>query len=517
MKYLFSIAVLFLFGGALLGQDLDLKELPESHISKAEVEAHLRFLASDELRGRRTGSEGNNIAARYIAANLEALGFKPAPGADEGFFQYVYFEQNQAPEASTLTLHKEELAFGDDYIITRGDALDFDGRAVFAGYGWVDKAKGHDDYEDLDVEGKLVIVLPGTPEGQSPQEQFDAGLEKYRFAQEHGAAALLELYRLNYPWPIFRNYFGRSSMRLIGSKEETQAEGNEKAMPYGWIKDISDGEAFQRLKKGKKVNASFSTTGPKRTELKSQNVIGVLEGSDPVLKKEYVVISAHYDHIGVGKQSGQPYTEQDSIFNGARDDAFGVTAILAAARSYSQERPKRSILFAAFTAEENGLLGSTYFAENPLVPLQNIIFNANNDTPGYNDTSIISIFGFGRTGTDEHVEEGLAAFGLKVFPDPAPEQNLFDRSDNVSFAKKGIPALTFSPGFTSFDDEINKYYHQAADNPESINFDYLQQYAKAYTYAVRLIANDAVAPFWESGDKYEEAGKSLYQNKVNQP
>ncbi len=512
-KHVLFLLLAVAFSG-LLAQNAELSTLPEYHIPKSEVETHLRFLASDELQGRYTGSPGNNIAARYIAANLNALGFEPAPGADEGFFQYMYFEKTTAPAKSTLSLHKDDFVYKEDYILMRGEALDVDSRAVFAGYGWVDEENGHDDYADLDVAGKVVFVISGTPESQAPQESFRAISEKMRIAQEKGAAALFEIYRINFPWPMARSYFGGSNMSLA---EDESDEASANPMPFGWIKDISDTDVYQRLRDGKKVKVSFSNSGFQKERMRSQNVVGVLEGSDPALKDEYVVISAHYDHVGVGKQGGQPYTEQDSIFNGARDDAMGVSTILTAARVFAQERPRRSILFAAFTGEELGLLGSEYFTQHPLIPLDQIVFNANNDTPGYSDTTIISIFGYGRTGTDLQVEKGLASFGLKVFGDPAPEQNLYDRSDNVSFAKFGIPALTFSPGFTSFDEEINKYYHQAIDNPDSINFDYLQRYAKAYTYTVRLIADSDKRPFWVEGDKYESAGKKLYGPGVDRP
>ena len=200
----------------------------------------------------------------------------------------------------------------------------------------------------------------------------------------------------------------------------------------------------------------------------------------------------------------------DTIFNGARDNAFGTVAVLAAAESFTQLKPKRSILFIAYTAEEMGLLGSRHYAEHPLVPLNKTVFNMNCDGAGYNDVTKITVIGLDRTGVKNEFMKATKAFGLTAQDDPAPEQNLFDRSDNVSLAAKGIPAPTYSPGFNAFDAEINKYYHQAADNPDNIDHNYLLKYAQSYTYAARLIANRTQAPVWIKGDKYEQAYNKLF-------
>jgi Zn-dependent M28 family amino/carboxypeptidase len=165
----------------------------------------------------------------------------------------------------------------------------------------------------------------------------------------------------------------------------------------------------------------------------------------------------------------------------------------------------------AVTGEEVGLLGSQYYASQPLVPLENTIFNLNTDGAGYNDITKVSMLGFGRTGTDQELENAAAAAGLSIIADPAPEQGLFDRSDNVSFARMGVPALTLSPGFQSFDAEIQKYYHQVTDEADSIDFEYLYKYCKVFVEAARNIANMETLPFWKEGDKYEQSGKDLYK------
>jgi len=189
---------------------------------------------------------------------------------------------------------------------------------------------------------------------------------------------------------------------------------------------------------------------------------------------------------------------------------MGTVAIINAAKYFSQYPPKRSLLFLAVTAEEVGLLGSSWYKEFPVIPYERTVFNLNTDGAGYNDTSIATILGLGRTNADQSIIKGCEAFGLKVGGDPAPEQNLYDRSDNVNFAIKGVPAITFSPGVAAFDEEINKYYHQPIDEVESMDFDYVMKFNWAFVYSAQLIANMETTPYWTTGDKYESAAKTLY-------
>ena len=171
---------------------------------------------------------------------------------------------------------------------------------------------------------------------------------------------------------------------------------------------------------------------------------------------------------------------------------------------------KRSALFVLFTAEEKELVGSRYLANNPIIPNEQIVFCWNSDNGGYNDTTISTIIGLERTTAAQYIKDANVAFGLTAIDDPAGEQGLFDRSDNVSFARKGIPAPTYSLGFRAFDAEIMKYYHQPGDNPNTVDYDYLEKFFKSYVYASRLIGNAAETPFWLPGDKYYETGLELY-------
>jgi Zn-dependent M28 family amino/carboxypeptidase len=203
--------------------------------------------------------------------------------------------------------------------------------------------------------------------------------------------------------------------------------------------------------------------------------------------------------------------KMDSIYNGARDNAIGVTAVIDAAKYFAQYPPKRSVLFMAYAAEEVGELGSKYFAAHPTIPLKQIVYNLNIDNASYNDTSIVTVVGLGRTSADGDIKKACAAFGLTAKPDPAPEQNLFDRSDNAQLAVKGIPAPTFSLGIQKFDEEINKRYHQLSDEVGNFDLNYAMKYIHSFILAARNIADDPKQPEWKKGDKYEAASKLLYE------
>ncbi|GAB4026850.1 M28 family peptidase [Spirosoma gilvum] len=472
--------------------------LPEFSIPRAEVEAHIRFIASDELQGRRTGEPGNWTAARYIAEQFRLLGLKPAVTTDnrQDYFQRIDFEKVKAATAATLVMGKDTLKLGKELAVMAGSATNITGEVVYVGYGLTD---GEDGYKGRDVKGRIVVAQGGSPEAKGPGAIFGASTAKRKLASEKGAAALIELYSESIPWNFVNQYFSREQVAL--------PSGGGAPIAHLWINNANN--QYKQLKEpGQTV--TLSTTGRPKTMAPSANVAGIIEGSDPKLKDEYVVLSAHFDHVGVGKQGGAPYQPSDSIFNGARDNAIGTVAILEAAKVLSQQRPKRSVLVLALTGEEVGLLGSRYYSEHPLVPLKQTIFDFNTDGAGYSDTTIVSVIGLERTGAKAEIEAGAKAFGLSVLAEPAPEQGLFDRSDNVNFATKGVPAPDFAPGFKSFDAEIAKYYHQAADNPETLNFSYVLRFCQAYAHAARLIADRATRPQWSAGDKYEAAGKALY-------
>lgn len=498
MKKIFATALLVV---GVLVPSFAQKEtsLPEFKLQKSEMEAHMRFLAADELMGRRTGEQGNLVAARYIAEQFRRFGLTYAP-SQTSFMQPVPLEKMGALGKGELVVGTETLRSGQDWILMSGDASDIDTPLVYAGFGLENADKGWNDYKGLDVKGKVVLVQSGSPEATAPLEIINASEEKRKVAAQKGAVAVIEIFKASTPWSFVTKFFG-------GERVALAADGKPVTLPHAWVNG-QEAKFTKLLRAADKVR--LQTAGRSLQVVNGYNVVAYIEGTDAKLKDEYVLLSAHYDHIGVGKQGGQPYTSEDSIFNGARDNAFGTVSLLAAAEALSKRPPKRSVLLLALTGEELGLLGSKYYASHPLLPPNKCIFNLNTDGAGYTDTSLLAVIGLDRTGARAEIETASKAFGLEVVADPAPEQGLFDRSDNVSFAKLGIPAPTISPGFRTFDAELMKNYHQVSDNPETIDFGYLLKYSQAYAYAARLIADRALAPQWSKGDKYEEAAKALY-------
>ncbi len=355
------------------------------------------------------------------------------------------------------------------------------------------------DFEAKDLTGKVVVALCGAPGVSNPREWFGISRDKRARAETAGAVALIELYNsTGIPWSLLTRFLGRTRVSID--------DGGSDLLSI-WVND-SNNEKIE-LFRGEDATASMKIEGAISRSIASQNVVGYIEGTDPELKDEYIVYSAHYDHVGVGR----PDDEGDSIYNGARDNAVGTVTVLSMAEYFAQHPPKRSALFILFTAEEKGLLGSRHYVENSPVSLDQIVYCFNSDNGGYNDTSLATIIGLDRTTARDEIVEACETFGLQAIEDPAKEQGLFDRSDNVNFAAKGIPAPTFSLGFTAFDEEIGKYYHRPGDDPESLDYEYLLKFFRAYVYSGLLIADREDRPFWVEGDKYHEAGMNLYNGQ----
>ncbi len=483
----------------LLGANAQkISKLPEYSLSKKEIEAHIRFIASDEMLGRRTGEITNNVTARYIAEQFRLHGLK-TPNEQKDYLQPVPFENTKPVKKGEIYVGNDSLRWTKDFIMLSGKATKLENLpVVFVGYGWVDEKQ--DDYKGIDVKGKIVIAQLGIPNSDDPYENILGSVKKAEFAAKNGAAAFIQLYNLKFPWAAIANYKGGESLSLVPDNQVNME------MPHLWVSNTH----LKKFAKETLSTLSMNVSEVTKKTVMSYNVLGVLEGSDPILKNEYIVLTAHFDHVGTGKNGGR-VTATDTIFNGARDNAFGTTAILSAVKAFTQKPAKRSILFIAYTGEEIGLLGSKYYSEHPLVPLKQCVYSLDCDGAGYNDTTKVTVIGFDRTNAQPQIEAGAKAYGLTAINDPAPEQNLFDRSDNVSLAAKGIPSPDFAPGFTAFDAEINKFYHQVSDSPESVNYNYLLKFCQAYIYSARLIGDRPTAPKWKVGDKYEKAFNELYK------
>jgi len=448
MKNILIIFFLSIFISNIQAQN-DVKKVIET-VSKSKIEGHIYFLASDELKGRQTGTAENKIAAQYLANMLRSYGVKPIPQT-RSYLQPVALKKTSAASKTILKYGSVEL---NEIFNINSASIDYKGNAVFVNYG------SEEDYKNIDVKGKYVISIVGPTENNNLGAGLNLAENKSLLAKKNGALGLIE------------------------------------------VCNLSDG-----FTKSKEQKIELKIKGIENSTIYSQNVVGMVEGTDPKLKNEYIIYSAHYDHVGIGKA-----VKNDSIYNGARDNAVGTVTVLSAAENIAKYPTKRSALFILFTGEEKGLLGSEWYVEHPVVPLKQMVYCFNSDNGGYNDTSKATIIGLNRTTAKDDIIKAAAQFKLEAIDDPAPEQGLFDRSDNVNFALKGIPAPTFSLGFTSFNEEITKYYHQVTDNPDSVDYDYLYKFFQSYVLACRNIANNPKTPFWIEGDKYYEAGKKLYQD-----
>lgn len=446
------------------------------------------FVSSDEMRGRNTGTLENEITARYIAEQFRLNGVKMAPGADS-YMQQVSLVKEVSPKKSTLQAGDSTFILEDDYVFYTSGNGSFDGEMVYAGYGL------EEDLAGLDLKGKIVVAKAGN--GTPGTRISTYTILKQELVAKAGGVGLVELFKPNrYPWKMIVYYFSGERYKIDTGEESSN-------FPSIWLKD-DDGSLLDYFQNTDSLMGKLDISGMKNEKLKVPNVIGYIEGTDPKLRDEVIIISAHLDHVGVSPN------EEDSIWNGARDNGIGISNMLVAAKYLSSHPPKRSIAFLACNAEEKGLLGSRWYADHPLIPMNKTIYNLNTDSGGYNDVSLVTVIGFGRTTMTQNLVKAAAAFGLKAIDDPLPEENFYDRSDNASFAAKGVPSVSFDPGLTAMDEAITKYYHQPADEANTLDFDYLIKYSKAYIYAVTLIANTAEPIWWTQGDKYEQAGQALY-------
>lgn len=489
MRQLLSYFLFIYLATSAIAQDS--KEMVAETINKDKIAGHIYFLADDLLQGRETGTTENKIAASYIANQLRAAGAKPIPQT-ETYYQQVPMELVYPPRGFSLNINGTEVKAK---IAMESGKLDQTVEGVYLGYGT------EDDFKGVNVNKKIVLLKGGSAEDQGVRSSYMSRSAKSERAKAAGALAVIELIKADEgSWGYLQDNFSAARTQLAG-----QIDKNSRGFSYVWVQDEYGALAldFEQGKTAIKLMCSGQRTEP----LSSQNVVGYIEGTDPELKNEFIIYSAHYDHIGVDDTK-----EGDGIYNGARDNAVGVTTVLSMAEHLGKHPTKRSALFILFTAEEKGLLGSKYYVENPIFPLDQMVFCFNSDNGGYNDTSIATIVGLGRTSAENNIKMAANAYQLTAKDDPAPDQGLFDRSDNVNFAKAGIPAPTYSLGFNAFDAEIMKYYHQPGDHADNLDYDYLEQFFRSYVLSGVLIGNDPVTPTWNAGDKYEAAAKKLYKN-----
>ena len=459
-------------------------------IDPIEAEAHLRFLTADELKGRNTGTSELLITGRYIAEQFRRFGLIPLGDVEEDYLQRVPLHTTQAPTEALVTMLDHEFKIGKELAMLAGNNGSIKAPMVYL--------TSLEDYPPDSVKGKVVVTVLRNPRSAMTNPDLVKSLEAT------GAAGLIQLFGpgQRIPWKLILNYLNQERMLIGDSVEE-----DEQNMPHLWVHDSAN-VLIQQLKENPNGYVSIDIKGIKKIKVEAYNVVGKVEGIDPELKQEHFVMCAHYDHVGVQAGEGA-----DSIYNGTRDNGIGTTGLLNAAKYFGKYPPRRSIIIIALTGEEKGLLGSQYYVNHPKIPLEKTVFAFNIDNSGYTDTDAITLLDTNRTNIDKLVYQAAAEVGLGVTGDRLPSQNYYERSDQVSFAAKGVPAVNFKMAMTAFDEGISKYYHRPSDEFHSVDLEYIHKYWKAYLRAAELIGNWDQRPYWIEGDKFEPAGNKLYDYK----
>src|ERR1043166_6271425 len=478
-------------------------------IAAAQLRDYLSFIASDEMEGRDTPSRGLDTTAKFLAMNLHRWGFKPA-GDDGTYFQRIELRRNRtASEQTKVQISGRALTLGNDFIPASGSGT-VTGPLVFAGSGWFVKSKDLDAYKGIDPAGKIAVVF-GTP-NQSPRGISRAELGKtgedsiapVEYARQKGVAGIIYIPDAQYVanWPRIRIRVMERGATFVAKFQTQQppptlpsvvvspdvvnslfAGEKEQASAILNATSVTNLPAPFAFNADKKVTLSMANTSE---SLKTQNVVAIWEGSDPVLESEYVALGAHYDHIG----TGCPPVGDDHICNGADDDGSGTTALLAMAEALSKAtvRPKRSVLFVWHCGEEKGLWGSRYFTEFPTVPLKDIVAQINIDMIGRSKkdgdtnprnaelTGPNAIYLIGSRSMTRELGELVNAVNKSYlnltmdtrYDAPKDPNRFFYRSDHFNYARKGIPIIFFFDG-------VHEDYHRAGDSADKIDYEKMEK------------------------------------------
>jgi len=477
------------------------KALVEQSMDTVETRAHMEYLASDAMKGRDTGTPELKIAAEYLVEQMKKYGVGPVPGAQEGYYQPVPLQNKESIQKATLKINGDPID-ERNVAVLNGSNSTVNGKAT-----WVRNTNS--DLRSTNLTDRVLVVGKNSVYNGA----IDIGKwlqDSKRFqkqAESVGAKAVIYLFRSKDPqqWAAIRRGVSNPGVSL---SENLEMKSKQQSIPNIILYDV-DGLLAEKIAGDRITKISLDIKGGKTKYFYSNNVIGMVEGTSAKLKNEFILLTAHYDHIGLerGVTAGQ-----DSINNGARDNGIGIVALLQAAKNIAAQPVARSVLFLFVTAEEKGLLGSRWYAEHPLIDLKKTIFNLNIDGAGYNDTSKVVVVGLNKTSARNHFVNAAGAYHLAVTASPVPQLKLFYRSDNIMFARKGVPAPTFTQGFTGFDAELQKYYHQPADEVKTLNYPYLNKYYGAFNLAVRLIANDPTRPKWTEGKEFIKTYNELYNN-----
>jgi hypothetical protein len=505
------------------------------------IRAHMSFLASDLLEGRGTGARGHELAAAYVGAQFESLGLTPG-GADGSWYQQVKLrEATVDPKASAVSVVRDgkatALKWGDDFIASADSTLDraeAEAPLVFVGFGLTAPDHGWDDYAGVDVKGKLAGVVYDVPK-LMPSEEAAARtsyVEVMANAVAHGAIGVILLgspsLEQMLPWKRFVSTASVPTLRWLKA-DGTPANAFPELKVSAILSPAMSARLFEKAPKTfEQALASLNDKQPhaielplklriknvgKHRDLTSPNVVGVLKGSNPKLAGEYVVYSAHLDHLGFGEA-----IDGDTLYNGALDNASGSAVLLTLARAFAAlpKPPARSVLFLADTAEEAGLIGAEYFAQQPTVPIKSIVADLNMDGASlfYTFDDVVAL-GAEHSTLGPVVTRAAASMGLTVSPDPMPEQASFVRSDQYAFVKAGVPSLMVSEGFKARDKTIEprklvetwigtRYHAPSDDMKQPFVFDATVEYTTLQLLLGYAVAQDPSVPAWNKGDWFGE-------------
>lgn len=504
----------------------------------ARLAAHITFLADDLLKGRQPGTAGYDIAAAYVASQFQQLGLVPA-GEGGGYFQQVPLRRAYLePGSASLALETDDgtvpFTFVEQFYtgpsVAQAEA-DLSAPLAFAGYGIHAPELGYSDYDGLDVAGRVVVALAGMPASFPSEEgaHFASSREKYRSAIDRGAVGLIRIHtprrERRSDWGRVRDRVGAPAMAWLTTAGEPwagfpQLQANL-VMHHEAAVRLFEGAAFsmQQLLDRDESGAEmprFALAGriharqrSRHDRLTSPNVVAMLPGSDPLLSAEYVVYTAHLDHIGELHGDGHG----DRINNGALDNASGVSVMLETARLLATgAAPRRSLLFVAVTAEEKGLVGSEYFAINPTVPVTSLVAAINLDMPLLlYDFGDVVAFGAEHSSLGGTVREAAGEFGVALAPDPMPEENIFVRSDHYRFVQQGVPAVFLVTGPRARDGTtdtgatiqrfLQAHYHRPSDDLDlPIDYAAAARFTRINARIGEMLANDPQRPYWLEGD-----------------
>ena len=515
----------------------------EALITEDVLRAHDRFLSSDLLEGRAPATRGDALAEAYLISQFEMLGLKP--GGSDGYLQpFELLGVFGHPDVLTFSAMGQSLALHvpDEAIASSGAAVEqtrlAGAEVVFVGYGIQAPEYSWDDFKGMDVHGKVLLVMNNDPSddpalfGGKTRLYYGRWTYKMEMGQRLGAAGVIVIHTdasAGYPWQVVRTSWSGEQFFLpspdLGPplRAWVTEEACRRLVALGGkdldaLRRSAEQREFRPVPLGVTLSTAFTST-VRRTH--SANVLAILPGSDPRRAAEYVVYTAHHDHLGM-KANAPP--GEDAIYNGAVDDAGGVSQLLAVARAFASlpKRPARSILFAAVGAEEKGLLGSEYLVRHPPVPLGQLAVDINMDGfKIFGATRDVAVLGLGKTSLDKTLAALARAQGRVLVADNFPEQGHFYRSDQFSFARGGVPALHYYSGVDAVgrppgwgraqqDAWVAKHYHQPSDELRA-DWDLAGavQDARLYFTLGYAVAQAKALPTWVPGDEFEAAGKAI--------